>query len=103
MASYEKIFNTVANRLDLIEENACSQYPANMTVKIRTDAELLIEKLRIIFFPRIFAPSEPVRAMSEITVEETYSILHGICLSILGKDNPEKARKLASDFIEKLP
>jgi serine O-acetyltransferase len=103
LASYEKIFNTVANRLDLIEENACSQYPANMTVKIRTDAELLIEKLRILFFPRIFAPSEPVRAMSEITVEETYSILHGICLSILGKDNPEKARKLASDFIEKLP
>ncbi len=103
MASYEEIFHSVAEKLDKIEQNNSAQYPHNMTVKIRNDAELLIEKLRILFFPKIFAPSEPVRAMSEITVEETYSILHGICLSVLGKENSEKARKLASDFIERLP
>jgi len=93
---------SISRVLDGIAETHSADYP-DITFKMRHDAELLIEKLRILFFPRIFAPSEPVRMLSEITLEETYALLYGLCLTILGKDNGERAKRIAGKFLKTLP
>lgn len=98
---YSKL-SAISGVLDRIAEEKQNDYP-DITVKIRSDAELFIEKLRILFFPRVFAPSEPVRMLSEITLEETSALLHGICLTILGKDRADSAEKITGSFLKTLP
>lgn len=91
---------SISTKLD--EISAESGYPT-ITTKIVDDAVLLMDKLKILFFPSVFAPSEPVRTQREITLEETYALLHGICLAILGKDNNEKAEQITEEFMFALP
>ena len=91
---------SISTKLD--EISAESGYPT-ITTKIVDDAVLLMDKLKILFFPSVFAPSEPVRAQREITLEETYALLHGICLAILGKECNEKAEQITEEFMFALP
>lgn len=90
----------ISAKLDAIA--AESGYPT-ITTKIVDDAAMLMDKLKILFFPSVFAPSEPVRAHREITLEETYALLHGICLAILGKECNEKAEHITEEFMFALP
>lgn len=95
------IITKTIKELDIMEKD-CYKGGSPINIEIKNNTVKFISLLKILFFPKIFAPEERSEEICEKTLKEIHSILRDLLCGVI-EENDSKKAAILKGFMDSIP